>query len=211
MIDKTQLAVSTYDKIAQKYSDTYFNDQSDLKYIEKFFSMLPKNAEVLDVGCGPGTFTQYMIKKGFKVEGIDMSKSMLVIAQKKVPKATFKIMDMRKLTFSENHFNAILCAYSLIHIHTKELDEVISGFHRVLIPGGILMIIAQKGEPDKIIDEPFLPTEKMFFNFFNKNKLTHLLTKSGFKVEYEKEVPCKDQDTVSDAVIYVIGKKVNTN
>lgn len=72
------------------------------------------------------------------------------------------------------------------------------------------MIIAQKGEPDKIINEPFLPTEKMFFNFFTKDKLAYLLTQTGFKIEYKNEVPCQDKDTMSNMVIYVIGKKINT-
>ncbi len=52
-IDKSKLAVDTYEKIAQKYSDQYFNDMVDVPYIDKFLNLLPESGFILDVGSGP--------------------------------------------------------------------------------------------------------------------------------------------------------------
>ena len=207
-MDKSKFAVSTYNKIADKYTQQYFDDLTDLPYIDKFLDKLPSKAKVLDVGCGPGTFSKYLFSKGFVVEGVDLSAEMVKIAQQKVPWVNFHLMDMRRLSFENEYFDGLLVAYSLIHIPTEEIPATINGFYSILKSGGMIMIIAQKGLPDKIVDEPLKAGEKIFINFFTKERLTNFLTQAGFEVTYQEEVPMKDADSLSDMVIYTVGKKM---
>jgi len=208
LMDKSKFAVSTYNKIADKYTQQYFDDLTDLPYIDKFLDKLPSKAKVLDVGCGPGTFSKYLFSKGFVVEGVDLSAEMVKIAQQKVPWVNFHLMDMRRLSFENEYFDGLLVAYSLIHIPTEEIPATINGFYSILKSGGMIMIIAQKGLPDKIVDEPLKAGEKIFINFFTKERLTNFLTQAGFEVTYQEEVPMKDADSLSDMVIYTVGKKM---
>ena len=98
-MDKSKLAVSTYDKIAGIYTKQYFNDLTDTPYIDKFLSKLPKGAKILDIGSGPGQFTKYLIDKGFEVEGVDFSDEMVATARRMVPNGKFEQGDMRQLSF----------------------------------------------------------------------------------------------------------------
>lgn len=207
MTDKSKLAVSTYNKIADIYTQQYFNDLSEASYIDKFLEKLTPGAKVLDVGCGPGQFTQYMMNKGFSVKGIDFSTEMLTIAQEKVPNGTFQQADMRNLPFDDEHFDGLFVAYSLIHIPSEEIPQTLNGFLRVLKPGGYIEIIAQKGEADQMANMPVLPSEKMFFNFFTTERLSKFLENSGFTIEYQVESKSLDSESVSDTVIYTIAKK----
>lgn len=206
-MDKSKFAVSTYNKIANKYTQQYFNDLTDAPYVDKFLALLSKSAKVLDIGCGPGTFTKYLLEKGFDVEGIDLSSEMLRIAEEKVPQTKFTQMDMRKLTFEDGSFDGLLVAYSLIHIPSEEISTTLKGFYQILKFGGVALIIVQKGEPDKIVDEPLKEGEKVFINFFTKDRLTKFLTDACFKVEYQEERVMKDSDSLSDKVIYTIARK----
>lgn len=206
-MDRNKVAVTTYEKIADKYSKQYFDDLTDSPYIDKFLEKLPKRSKILDVGSGPGQFSHYMAQKGFEVVGVDYSKKMLEISKQKVPNIQFQYMDMRKLEFSKASFDGLLVAYSLIHISSEEIPDTLKGFYKVLKPGGFLEIIAQKGEPDKVIDEPFMPSEKMFFNFFTKERLTNYLNDAGFQITYQLEADSQDPDSVSDKVIYTIAQK----
>ena len=113
-MDKNLIAVKTYDKIAKSYTKEFFNDRIDLKYLDKFISLLSPKAKILDVGCGPGNYTKYLMEKGFSVEGIDLSKKMIQIAKKKVPNGKFKVMDMRKLEYPDETFDGLCVAYSSI-------------------------------------------------------------------------------------------------
>jgi ubiquinone/menaquinone biosynthesis C-methylase UbiE len=206
-MDKSKLAVNTYEKIAGKYADQYFNDMVDMPYIDKFLTKLPKNAKILDVGSGPGQFAKHMIEKGFEVVGLDYSKEMVAIAKEKVPMVDFHYMDMRQLNFPDSSFDGVFSAYSLIHIPSEEVLTTLKGFHRVLKAGGYIEIAVQKGEADKIIDEPFMPTEKMFFNFFTEERITKYLINAGFEVVSQELMSIDDAETMSDKVIYTIAKK----
>jgi len=206
-MDKNKFAVSTYDKVAKSYADQYFTNLSDASRIDNFLSLLPQNASVLDVGSGPGQFTKCMLEKGFIVEGIDLSKEMIRIAKKRVPYGKFTVMDMRNLTYPDASFDGLLVAYSLIHIPSIQISSTLIGFHRVLKPGGKMIVIVQKGKQDQIVDEPLKEGEQTFINFFSKKRLSQLLSKTGFKIVSIKEAPSSDPDDLSDTVIYAIAKR----
>jgi len=206
-MDKSKLAVDTYDKIAEVYTKTYFEDFSDFKYLDKFLKFLPKGAHILDVGCGPGQFSKYMAKRGFRVTGIDFSDGMLKIAGKKVLEAEFQKMDMRKLVYPENTFDALLVSYSLIHIPSNQIPDTVKGFYKVLKPGGYLEVIAQKGKANQIVDEPFMPSEKMFFNFFNHDKLVKFFKNAGFEIISFDEAPSPDPEFQATDILYMIVRK----
>jgi len=182
--DKSIIAVGTYDKIAQAYTKEFFEDKVDIKYLDKFLSFLPKEAKILDVGCGPGNFTKYFLEKGFYAEGIDLSTGMLKIAKKKVPNGIFKKMDMRKLNYPDESFDGLCAAYSLYHIPSKQTLITLKEFNRVLKLNGIMILMLQKGKREGIMPEPFDPKRKMFFKYFQEKEIKDFLKKSGFKIVY---------------------------
>ena len=206
-MDKSKLAVDTYEKIAEKYAQQYFDDLADVPYIDKFLEKLSINGRILDVGSGPGQFAKHMLEKGFEVIGVDFSKEMVEIAKNKVPNVEFRHMDMRQLDFPDSSFDGVFSAYSLIHIPSEEVLKTLQGFHRVLKAGGYVEIAVQKGEADKIIDEPFMPTEKMFFNFFTEVRIASYLKEAGFTIESQEIMSIVDAETMSDKVIYTIARK----
>lgn len=206
-MDKSKLAVATYEKIARAYAQQYFDDLVDLPYVNEFLDLLPTGGKILDVGSGPGQFSQHMLAKGFQVTGIDFSEEMLAIAREKVPTGSFEYMDMRHLSFPNSTFDGLFAAYSLIHIPSEEIEVTLRGFNRVLKPGGYLELAVQQGEADQIINEPFLPSEKMFFNFFTPERLTKYLTAAGFEIVSQKLMTVADAETMSDQVIYTIARK----
>lgn len=206
-MDKSKLAVDTYEKIAGLYASQYFDDLVDVPYIDKLLARLPKNGKILDVGSGAGQFAKHMIEKDFDVIGIDYSKEMVRIAKERVPTGDFRYMDMRHLDFPDKSFDGLFAAYSLIHIPSEEIPSTLEEFKRILKDGGYLELVVQQGEADKVIDEPFMPSEKMFFNFFTKERLAKFLEDAGYQVEYQKVTDIDDPETMSDRVIYTIASK----
>lgn len=207
-MNPNKIAISTYNKIASKYSGLYFNDLSDLPQIDRFLAELKPSSKILDIGCGPGEFTKYLLEKGFDVEGIDLSPEMVKIAKEKVPNGKFFQMDMRTLNYPVNFFDALLVAYSLIHIPSVDIYKTLEGFKKVLKPNGLVFIITQKGQPDQIVDEPLRKSEKMFINFFTKERIANFLNESGFKTVWQIELANNDQNSMSDAIIYTLAKAV---
>ncbi len=199
--------ISTYNKIADIYTDRYFDISPDQPLVDRFLDLLEPEAKILDVGCGPGNFTQYLVSQGFQVEGIDLSEGMLASARGHLPHVPLQNMDLRDLTYPDNSFDGIFSAYSLIHVPAAEINKTLLGFHRVLTENGYLFILAQKGSPDHMADEPLMEGEKTFVNFFYLDQLVNELTKAGFSIKQHVELPLSDPDGLSDSVLFIIAQK----
>jgi ubiquinone/menaquinone biosynthesis C-methylase UbiE len=133
---------------------------------------------------------------------------MLKIARRKVPKVKFKMMDMRDLKYQAKTFDGILAAYSLIHIPKNEILKTLKSFNKILKENGYMLVIVQKGESDKIVEEPLKKGEKMFINFFTLKSIANHLKSAGFKIVYQKEVEGNDPNSLSDRFIYTFARKV---
>lgn len=177
-----KLIIKTYGKVAEKYLKKYYVDPLQTKHLKKFVTLLPKNANILDAGCGPGRGVKFFIENGFQAIGIDISDKMLEIARKKTPNGIFKKMNMENLEFENNSFDAIWSAYSLIHVEKKKIKKVLSEFKRVLKEDGIIFMIVFEGRGEKIIPDFLDPNEKLFFNYFQKKELENLLKSKGFEI-----------------------------
>ena len=141
---------------------------------------------VLDVGCGCGRDTKYLIEHGINTIGIDLSKGMIEQARKYVPNATFLQMDMRQLEFEALSFTGILAMASVFHIPKEQMPDLFVEFRRVLKNDGLLYICVMIGSGGKIVEKS-IAVEGMgprFFAFYNMKELRDLLSQAGFKIEY---------------------------
>ncbi len=203
----TEQTIATYNKIADIYTDRYFDISPDQPLVDRFLDLLEPEAKILDVGCGPGNFTQYLVSQGFQVEGIDLSEGMLASARGHLPHVPLQNMDLRELTYPDQSFDGIFSAYSLIHVPAAEISKTLQGFHRVLAPNGFLFILAQSGSSDHMVDEPLMEGEKTFVNFFSLDQLVRDITAAGFAIKQHVELPLPDPDSLSDSMLFIIAQK----
>lgn len=182
MNEISKMVESGYDKIAE----SYYNHRDLNKFnneLEKFVSLLPNNAHILDAGCGAGIPTaKFLVQHGIRVTGIDLSETMLNLARDNVPKASFIKMDMNNLQFDENTFDGIVSVYSLFHIPKKHHFSIFQKFFKILKPGGILLINTGISESDGI--SLFFGVPMLWSNFDPKTTL-ELIKKGGFSIIFE--------------------------
>ena len=202
------LITSTYNDIARQYAKLYFKlTPEDIPNIDKFFSYLKPESKVLDVGCGPGGGIAYSLKKGFEAVGVDISPKMIKIATQKVPKGKFYVMNMVKMNFTNESFDGLMAAHSIIHIPSKKIPEVLAEFKRVLRPSGILLALVLEGKPDQIVDEPMKAGAKIFLNLFTQKRLANFIKNAGFKILEQNTTSMIGIDGSTDKGICIIAKK----
>ncbi len=95
---------------------------------------------VLDLGCGPGHFTKFLTDAGIPATGIDMVPEFITHARTTYPGIPFELGSLRTLDAPTASVPAVLAWFSLIHLDPTELPTVLAEFHRVLTPGGRLVI-----------------------------------------------------------------------
>ena len=69
---------------------------------------LPLGARILDVGCGPGRHAHELGRRGYRVHGVDISKTFVDVARADAPDGvTFDVMDARAMLF-DAEFDLVL-------------------------------------------------------------------------------------------------------
>jgi ubiquinone/menaquinone biosynthesis C-methylase UbiE len=109
---------------------------------------------VLDVGCGPGRLTRVLAERvgpEGSVDGIDASRQMIKRATAKARmqdlRASFQVAYAQHLPFADNTFDAVACTLALHHVADDDQLAAVEEMHRVLKPGGRLLIAEFQAGP----------------------------------------------------------------
>lgn len=104
-----------------------------------------KPARILDVGCGTGVFAAKIREAlpNTRVWGIDLVSDMLTKGAERWKRHAKHVQpvqgDSERLPFAAGSFDIVTCANSFHHYPHQ--DRAVAEMHRVLAPGGRLMII----------------------------------------------------------------------
>ena len=101
---------------------------------------------VADVGCGPGRITIVLRRLGLDAFGIDLAPGMIELARRNHPGLRFEVGSMLALDLPDAALGGLLAHYSIIHVPWEHRPAVFAEFHRVLAPGGQLMVSFQVGD-----------------------------------------------------------------
>ena len=99
------------------------------------------NMKILDVGCGTGRNSAYLINEKFDLIGIDSDKQKINRLQEKFPENNFFVSDVKKMPFKEVQFDYIICN-AVLHFaeNTNDFFKMLTELFRVLKPKGTLFI-----------------------------------------------------------------------
>ena len=103
---------------------------------------------ILDVGCGTGELANRLAHRGWQVVGLDLCEPMLHRARFKLNgyagSVRLTVADSEHVPFADGTFDVVTCANSFHHYPHQ--DAVVRELHRVLKPGGRLLLL--DGWPD---------------------------------------------------------------
>jgi predicted TPR repeat methyltransferase len=196
-MDKTKIAVDIFDKYARFYQDKFMDVSSYHDSFDLFCDQITKeNAEILELACGPGNITQYLLQKrpDFKILGTDLSPNMIALAGINNPTATFALMDCRDIGKSDKSYDGIMCGFALPYLSKEEAIQLIRDASGILNPSGVLYISTMEDDYSKSGFRTGSQGDQIFMHFHQADYLIQALDDSGFTLIDLQRVDIPEQE-----------------
>jgi len=182
------------DKFYSKYVSTHTSHlygEVSLEDIKKQFPVwrklfgrfLPKdkNAKIIDLGCGNGSFVYWLQQNGYlNAEGVDVSPEQIKAAQDLGIKNIYQDDCKNYLTGKKEIYDCIFMLHVLEHFNKEEVLDILEIIHQSLKINGILVITTPNAEA------PVMGNQIRYGDFthdtlFARNSIRQVLSVSNFK------------------------------
>ncbi len=207
-MDRYKETFETWDKVASLYEDRFMDLDLYNESYDFFCNLITKDdAKLLEIGCGPGNITKYLLEKrpNFKISGIDIAPNMIELAKKHNPSASFAIMDCRHISGLETKYDGIVCGFCLPYLSETDCKIFIDDCKNLLNENGHLYLSFVEGNPNKSDYQVGSSGDRVYFYFYNLDWLIEQLKKHNFeqinvfKVNYQKAENEMDMHTILTA------------
>ena len=176
-----------YDTIAAEYAERFADDLDckpfDRAMLAAFAERVDGSGPVVDAGCGPGRLTGRLASLGIRAVGMDLSRGMLAVARGAHPDHPFLRGSLTSLPLASGALAGLLAWYSLIHLPPQVRPAALAEFHRVLAPGGHLLLAFQAGGDIHRVDGAWGHPVALGFHRIRPERIAAQLTEARFTVE----------------------------
>jgi 2-polyprenyl-3-methyl-5-hydroxy-6-metoxy-1,4-benzoquinol methylase len=213
-MDKYQKTFITWNKIAELYEEKFMDVDLYQDTFDSFVDALPnRNSSILDLGCGPGNITSYLLNKNseLQIKGIDVSKNMVDLAKKNNPSAEFEQMDIRNIDQINDRFNGIICGFCIPYLSESDCSKLIAACNDLLHDDGILYLSFVEGN---YIDSNFTSNssgDRAYFYYHTLERLKKELKINYFKIKEHYLKPYKKADGTQEHHTILILEKTLQN
>lgn len=132
-----------YDYFSRYYDLIFPFRQATYDFLNQFISEHPAN--ILDLGCGTGTYLTKFSQSGHQVVGVDLNEEMLNIARQKCPEGHWLALDLKDLSELKAHlpenfrngFDLIFCTGNVFsYFNEEELAKIVKDIFYLLKVNG---------------------------------------------------------------------------
>lgn len=161
--------------------------------IERFLSdYLPRDAPILEAGCGLGAWVVYLGDRGYDIAGIDHDEKVVNRLREWRPSLKVRRGDIRALPYEDGSLGAVISLGVMEHFEDG-CGDAMRETHRVLQPGGLLFFTVPM---DNLFRRVFAhPMRSLYLKWrssrgdtihfaeyrFSRNEVATLLRKHGFE------------------------------
>lgn len=184
-MDRYKETFETWDKLATLYQDKFMDlDLYNVTYDFLCDSLHEKNSAILELGCGPGNISRYLLSKrpDLKIFATDISPNMIKLASINNPSARFEVMDCRQIDQINSKFDAVICGFCVPYISLSECEKLISDTNHLLKKNGLLYISYVEGYPENSGFLKGSTGDRTYFYFHRTDTLKTILSSHKFEI-----------------------------
>ena len=168
----------------QKAANDYAADRTQfasIQYLEAFSKLIERGRTILDVGCGDGRpVDEYLVKKGFALNGIDASPELVELAKKNVPEGFYEVRNPSDLREGEYCVDGVVSLYAIFQTTRKNYHEILRTIASFMPNGGAILLTMGSGEWER--SEEAVRAAESFWKHYGAERNTELLESAGFRI-----------------------------
>lgn len=208
-MDHSKQIAATWDKLAGLYEEkfmemTFYNETYDFICD----SLAENQTAVLELGCGPGMISKYLLNKrpNLKILGTDVSGNMISLAQKNNPTGQFLQLDCREINSLNQKFDAILAGFCIPYINKEDVNQLIANCSEILPESGFIYISFVDGDDSLSGFKTGSSGDRLYFYYHQTERIREKLVENGFTIRkfFEVEYPLPNNQTEIHTIICAV-------
>ena len=187
---KPRDVAAAYDQVAAAYADRFAGELAAKPLDRALLDVIAAEVRgglVADFGCGPGHAAAYLVRRGARAVGIDLSPATIERARVAYPEVDFRVGDLAAPPLEAGSLAAAVALYAIVHLSATELPAAFTGCARTLAPGAPLLVSFHVGEKPIHRSEFLGAAVELTFHFHTTTQVTAALEKAGLEVEMRLE------------------------
>lgn len=183
-MDSYRETSETWKKLAALYQEKFMHlELYDATYDFICNALDKRGAKLLDIGCGPGNISRYLVSKrpDFNILGIDIAPNMVALAKANVPSARFEVMDTREIGDLTEVFDGIVCGFCIPYLSHQDCTQLISDCSKLLSHQGMIYLSFVEGDASKSGYQKSSSGDRTYFYYHQLGDLKGALEKNHFE------------------------------
>lgn len=201
---------NTWNMLAQRYHDLF----KDIKIYDKSYrlfceAILKTNANILELGCGPGNLTRSLLelRPDFNILATDVAPNMIELAQKNNPGAHHQLLDVRKLNSLKESYDGIVCGFCLPYLALNDCSKLIEDSTHLINKDGVFYLSFIEGNKETSkIESSSDGKHQMEVFYYSQNFISNLLTQNGFETIHLIKIPYSKANGYSEVHLIFIAR-----
>jgi len=175
---------------------------SIIRFLKKHH--VPMDGNILDYGCGTGSFLEKLLMDGIACEGAETSKVAADITQQKLSHFDgfrgITVIDKIPTPFADNRFDLVVALETIEHVIPEETEQTLKELHRITKAKGFV-ILSTPNEEDIDSGKIICPDCGCIFHSgqhmttWNTKSLSDFMTKLGFSTITCRAVTLRPADS----------------
>ncbi|TYP72253.1 class I SAM-dependent DNA methyltransferase [Aquimarina intermedia] len=210
-MDPYQITFESWDKVAKKYQEVFMDFELYNNSYDLFLTTLSKpNVTILEIGCGPGNITSYLLNKKptLNIEAYDIAPSMIELAKINNPTATCGVLDAREIQTLSSLYDAILCGFCLPYLANNDVSQFIHDSYKLLQPNGILYLSTLEGDYETSGYITGSTGDQMYVYYHSETTLRTMLNRHSFELIEIIRKPYSRADGSQEIHLIVLSRKL---
>lgn len=179
---------AAFDYLGEKYESVFADNKLYINALNWLIDCFDNSKEILDLACGTGKPAAFNLNKaGHKIWGIDVSEEMIRLSKKNIPEGNFSVMDMTKMDFGTQKFDAITAFFALLMLPKENLEQTLDKIKELLKGEKYLVLSMVEAGDFDFVKIPFIDSSIRVSSYLNQ-EFKDILKEKGFQILKEDKL-----------------------